>query len=224
MNNEESGSISKQDIVSFMLAEYEALRVARNTIITVSENRSNFFLAAITAATLALTFIGQASSTRDSLMPAGIAVGVGLFLLGTLTFIRALEAHIANYIYVRGMNRIRRYFVEKSPAIRDYIMLPTSDNVPRFKSVGFAPHKSGFWVEQTALIAAINSLVLSVLVSLLARCGFACSTKVGVGVGILAFVAALSVHQSYRSVRLKQVEKETVVRFPASLNDRKEND
>jgi hypothetical protein len=207
-----------------MIAEYEALRGARTLSETVSSNSSNLFLAAVSGAMIALGLIGQVDALKDQFFLASLVFLFGLLLVGFCTFARTLEGQIACRIYVRGMNRIRRYFVELAPNITNYLILPVSDDVPAFCSAGFSPSR---WVAQfinpPAVVATINSIIGSVLITGILRASCNLYTQFTIFCcGAVVFIAMFIAHHTYQVCRLKKAEVkwETKVYFPSPKADK----
>jgi hypothetical protein len=142
-----------------------------------------------------------------------IVLLTSLFLLGIVTFSRVIEGHIANLIYVRGMNRIRRYFSEYAPETLSFFILPTTDNVPRFHSVGFNVSGLATWFTLASIVGIINSAVLSANALILVS-GTRISSFFVVLVSISVFLLSLFIHQRYQISRFSKAEKEIEVRFP----------
>lgn len=208
--------MSPDQTVQFMIAEYEALRDSRNTILETIDRRVNYFLTAVSGATVALTLIGQLSGMSESFLFSSLIVLSLLFLLGTFLFLRAVEIHIANYVYVRGMNRVRRYFVDSAPDLKRYLILPVSDDVPAFNTVGFFLSKApSRIIDLTSMIAAISSFIASVAVTGGAALYFSLPTSVSLSIGLLVFIVVFSIYRVYENGRLRRAERATPVEFPS---------
>lgn len=214
--NSQYGQIPPERILDIMTAEYEALREARALVHTSSNNSANLFFAAISGATIAFTLIGQLSGVGETLFLTGLVVLSASLLLGLVTFVRVLEGHIANRVYIRGMNRIRRYFVELAPIVADYVILPVNDDVPTFLSVDFAPSRWAILLSAAGTIAIINSIVGSVLIGILMRVASCLPTLLSILVGSVVFIVMFIAHQRYQVRRLQKAEKETEIRFPST--------
>ena len=200
-----------------LIAEYEALQKAREIVLSVTESRVNFFFASISGIAVLLALLAQLLD-RNVLVSITFVVAVSLLLLGIVTFVRAVEGHIANLIYVRGMNRIRRYFVTLFPDIKPYFILPIRDDIPRFRSVGFSASRLSSWFTLASIVAVSNSVLAGIITGILVhlyaqQSGMALSGTIGV----FAFWVCILLHQSFISYRLKKAEKETEVLFTDDL-------
>lgn len=214
MTEEEKEKFNKLSYtLQIMIAEYESLQRARESVLRINDNRVNFFFTAITVTGVFLTFVFDTIGSRVANITS-IALLTLLFLLGIVTFVRITEGHIANLIYVRGMNRIRRYFSEFSPEITNYFILPITDNVPRFYSVSFNTSRFASWLTIAGLIGIVNSAVLSANVLVLITIATKMSLMLIGIVSISTFSLCLLLHSKYQSGKLSKAEKETEVRFP----------
>ena len=198
-----------------MIAEYEALREARTTTYTGSTNSSNLFLAAVSGGTIALALISQVLK-GDTCVLASLVILVGLLLLGVCTFVRTLEGQIVCRVYVRGMNRIRHYFVELTPNVADYIILPVNDDVPKFYTAGLNPSKWAVLINLPGMIAIINSIIGSVLIVGTLMVLFALPTLQTILWGGVIFTVMFIAHFGYQMMRFKKAERETKIRFPST--------
>ena len=204
---------SKSELaLQVMITEYESLQRARDSVLRINENRANFFFTSITITVIFLTFVFETMGDEMA-KTISIVLLTSLFLLGIVTFSRVIEGHIANLIYVRGMNRIRRYFSEYAPETLSFFILPITDNVPRFHSVGFNVSGLATWFTLASIVGIINSAVLSANALILVS-GTRISSFFVVLVSISVFLLSLFIHQRYQISRFSKAEKEIEVRFP----------
>lgn len=117
---------SNDNEISFMLEEYTTLRELKISLDSKGENRVNFYLATISGASVALGLLNQLSIPLELLYFLNAAVFIGILILGNITFARMVERTTRNTEYERGMNRIRRYFVDNYPNIKNIFSSPSS--------------------------------------------------------------------------------------------------
>ena len=78
---------TQQHAVDFMIAEYETLRNLRQDLITLGENRLNFFLASVSGAAVFVALISQLSTYQE----------IVLFVVGVVTlFLRKSSRFLFN--------------------------------------------------------------------------------------------------------------------------------
>jgi hypothetical protein len=203
----------KADVRDFMLTEYETLRSIRSDVTSLGHSNVNFFLATISGAIVGLALFSQSSGLSEILPVITGVILASLFLLGIIIFARTVERDIGITIYARGMNRIRLYFTQLSPNIKEYLILPISDDIPSFKSVGLLP-KSSFLLNLSGTIAVINSLIASTGILLLIKAVITSSIEQIVLVNTIAFVMFYFAQYRYLTARLREVEKQTESLFP----------
>lgn len=204
--------------LNFMLTEFETLRCLRSDISSIGESRVNVFLAAVSAGLVGLTLLNQSSvlSVLGEVLPPLITCVVlaGLLFLGIITFGRAIERDINIKLYARGLNRIRRYFVQLDPDLREYLLLPISDDRPRFKSMGWLP-SGGQFLSLESMVAVINSTVATVAVSAFTTVILELENVEITAIAILAFLGVCVAQYRYMNSRLEKAENQTETRFPS---------
>jgi len=174
-------------VQDFMLAEYETLRSIRSDIISLGQSNVNFFFAIVSGAIVGLGLLSQ-SPVIAGIIP--IITGIILsscFLLGVIVFARTVERDIGITIYTRGLNRIRRHFVQLSPDIEDYLILPVNDDIPPFASVGFL-RKGSYVLNLSGIVSLINSVIASTGILVLVKSVFASSVELLVIIGVVTLL------------------------------------
>ena len=151
-----------------MIAEFGVLQSARDSLNNVTNTRVNVFLASVSATVLTLSFVVNAynfDTNEFFLIATGLLLSV--LFLGRTILIGTLEAQGSMINYIRGMNRIRRYFVERAIGYRadiaSFFILPTVDNLPSFDSVDAFKTNSLGRVGTIEMIGTINSAVVGAL-------------------------------------------------------------
>lgn len=127
-----------KDAEDFLVAEYETLKEFRKSQVDQAQNRFNLFLVLVSSAVGIIALVTDAQDTRaTSAFFISVALtSLALLYLGIVTFRRIIQNHIHTTTYTRGLNRIRRYFVERYPEIEQYLTFPTREDYPRFKAMG----------------------------------------------------------------------------------------
>lgn len=205
--NIQKQSKPEEHSLGFMLAEFETLRCLRSDMKSMGESRVNIFLLAVSGGLVGGLALLNESSGFENVLPSitGLVVLVGLFLLGFITFRRTIETDINMKIYARGLNRIRRYFVQLDPDLREYLILPISDDQPRFGTLGWLP-SGGQFFSLESMVAVINSIIATVAASAFAiRILKLENMQVGL-IAIPAFLVVCGAHYLYMSIRFKKAE------------------
>jgi len=199
-----------------MLAEYNTLRELRQSLDTVGENRVNFFLATASGSVVGLALINQLSVQVEILFFLNGAVFVGLFSLGLITFARMVERSVNIILFTRGMNRIRRYFSDRHPAIERYLWLPVYDDKPSLKATLF-DFKARRWslTGLPPMVAIINSIITTVGSVILARIALNIVIEWSLIIGVGAFLLAMTFQYRYYSNRVQAKRQSTLINFPS---------
>ncbi len=213
MATQDSPSSSEQ-IVSFMLAEYELLTDARASTIAQNENRLNFFIAVTSGSAALIAFFTNEGTLHDiAFRSITLFVMFLLFLFGLVTSKRLIEGTISIVTYTRGLNRVRRYFSNIDRGIVDYLILPINDDVPQFGAVGFLTSK-GSGVNLTVVPILVSSALIAFIIAItLDLIGI--SLWFVTATGFVSFFLALIAHYLYYKHTLEKARRNTVVMFPA---------
>lgn len=211
--------MSDDKLVDFMIAEYENLRERRDSLDKLGESRVNFFLATISGALVGLTLLVQVPYINDIVHFIVALIIIGILWIGFTMFARMVSRSINLILLDRGMNRIRRYFVDKNPEIKDYISLPIYDDMPRLSPFivsrgrynlrGFPP-----------TIAIINGMIACIGVVLLFRSVIGIDTMLSILIGGLIFILVISLQYRYYADQVKKeaVKQQAKVRFPSKTD------
>jgi hypothetical protein len=147
-----------QEAVRFFLAEFGALQQAHTTQLAVRDRQINLYVtlaAAITVATVVGLAIVPSDNKRVFLISVGIAL-IEFALLGLILAYRAIQAQLSSVVYLRGMSRIRRFFVmADEDTLEQYLVQPINDDEPGFSEIasgGILVH-----VLQSDILAFINA-------------------------------------------------------------------
>ena len=136
--------------------------------------------------------------------------------LGLFTFERLLQTAIEDAIYVRGINRIRHYYVDLVPEMARYFVLSTYDDgrgmMLEMGLLRFHRLAQSFLTNAT-MVAFINSVVASVVVGVSVGL-LADSMALAVGTGIAAFLGCMVLHMWYQDARWAALEREMPALFP----------
>jgi hypothetical protein len=198
--------------LDFMIAEYETLRTFRQDLISLGENRFNFFLVILSGTAVSLTWLNQLSGYQDVVyLITAIVIG-GMLLLGLTTFARITHRNASIILYTRGMNRIRRYFVENYPNIEEHIILDIYDDQPAFKSPSMRE-------QLPIMLAIINGMIASIGGAVLARVVFVWSMMATVLVGLGSFVILFLAQLSYHNLQSRNRERKLKIYFPTPVPD-----
>lgn len=216
---------AQDQATTFLLAEHTRLCELYLSTRETAERRVTLFL------TLTTTIVGVSVALTQlpgiqtlQLLEFALASAVGIFLLGIITFHRLLERSMQGTEYLRAINRIHRYFVERAPEIEPYLFWAPYDNIPRYDSrgVGGAETREVILLVDCVFFATAVGLAVMILAQV-SLSGLDLLVWAIVG-WIIAFMLAFLAHQQYERVVLAREEKTkaNIVRYPFPENERTE--
>jgi hypothetical protein len=194
----------------FLLTEFDLLKEMRASGIAQSENQLKFFITIVSGTTAVLAVLAQLG--KKDLMDVSLPLVIPLFVVGVLVFIRLIEAHISITVYTRGLNRIRRYFLDNDRTIEKYLILPVSDDTPTFGRIGFLSTRISV-AGLTALATIINSALAFAFFSILSYRVWSILC-VAVIVGVLGFLLSIVAHHLYNERQTRNASNKVGVEFP----------
>jgi hypothetical protein len=210
----------RQKMLQFMATEHSVLQAGRSATIFETGGRTAVFLGTVSSTLVALAFIGQISRLGTAFFAFALVLLPTLFFLGLVTFERALELGIEDYIYAAGMSRIRHLYVEMVPQAEKYFvgsihddlattMAPTVFGMP----LGLAWWQSFLTVP--GAIAMVNGVIVGSFAGLLVRVVGVETLTLSVGVGIAVFVVSALLHGRHQEARWQQIEGRLPPLFPS---------
>ena len=198
---------------SFMLAEYELLKEFRGSMLSQMESRTNFLFTSVSAIATVLAIISQITGFNQSFLIIASILTFLLFLLGVITFLRLVEGHVSFTLYTRGINRIRRYFVDADSRIRNYVLLPITDNTPKFGVLGFSSAKISK-VGNVGMAIFINTIIFGSFLALFTSMLLSTLAISHIFFIVLASVLVWFFQFRFYSSRTKRAEENNLSKFP----------
>lgn len=211
-----SESPNQAELAQYATAEHFTLQTARVATTTEAVGRATIFLGGVSGVVLALAFIGQVSQLGDEFNLFVLLLLPPLLFSGVVTFVRVLECAIEYMIYERGMNRLRRLFAERSPELRDYLILSTCDDtIGTLSNTGKRPSARQLFLTTAGLIAVIDGLIAGALMAVLMGLAGIGRGEASIAGGVFAFGSVLALHQLYQYTAWKRRIEATPVLFPS---------
>lgn len=179
-----------------LVAEYNVLISALNSVSSASLTRTSLFLGVLSAAGMAFGFASQGGVDPSTFLALALQVFVLVLFLGIATFARLVEIQRELMVYIAGMNRIRYFFQEVAPASRPYFVLPIYDDGPAlYRSIGTGMRRKRPKFEILHLTVQTQGNVGIVTAVVAAGCGALVASPAGNVVAwlgaILAFLVTL---------------------------------
>ncbi len=204
-------------ILQFLTTEHFALQTGRSITVADASGRSSLFLSTISSTLIALAFIGQISRLGTAFFLFALVLFPSLFFLGLVTFERVLQSAIEDIVCGRGINRIRHFYVELAPQVKDYFILSIHDD--EAGTHGNMSMQMSWWqlfLTTAGMIAVINSILAGAFTGLLIYQLFASSLLPCLSAAIVIFLVVLVAHQRYQWVYWRRSNRHLTVLFPSN--------
>ena len=209
----------RQKMLQIMATEHSALQAGRSATIFETGGRITVFLGTVSSTLIALAFVGQISGLGTAFFAFALVLLPTLFFLGLVTFERAMQLGVEDYIYAVGMSRIRHFYVQMIPQAQKYFVGSIHDDF----ATTLAPTVFGMPVTvawQSLLtvpgaIAMVNSVIVGSFAGLLVGAFMVQSLALSVGVGIAAFVVSVFLQRRHQIGRWQQIEQRLPTLFPS---------
>lgn len=215
--NERSEALQAQ-ILQCLTTEHFVLQTGRSMTVADASSRSSLFLGTISSTLIALAFIGNISQLGGAFFLFALVLFPSLLFLGLVTFERVLQSAIEDMVCMRGMNRLRHFYVELAPQVKDYFILSSHDDEAGVHGNMCMPKE--WWqlfLTTAGMIAAINSILAGAFAGLLIYHLFALPLLLCMGVAIVIFLLVLLAHQRYQWRSWRQAERCLKVLFPSEV-------
>jgi hypothetical protein len=209
----------RQKMLQFMATEHSVLQAGRSATIFETGGRTAVFLGTVSSTLIALAFVGQISGLGTAFFAFALVLLPTLFFLGLVTFERAMQLGIEDYIYAVGMSRIRHFYVETVPQAEKYFVGSIHDDfattmAPTVFGRPIAPGWQSLLTVPGA-IAMVNSVIVGAFAGLLVGAFIVESLAPSVGVGIAAFVVSGLLQRRHQIARWDQIVRRLPTLFPS---------
>lgn len=202
-------------LATIMTTEHYNLRMALSMSTTEISGRSSLFVGAVSSGMIAIAFVGQVSHLATTFFVFSLVVIAALLVMGLITFERVLESSNTQFMYARGITRIRHLYLEYAPQMRPYIILSSRDDVEGTLADMGVMHSSGWqgFFSLAGMVAMITSVLVGSFVGLLLAV-FSLPLAVTVSVGSVAFLVSVGLHQLYQWRNWLQLGRDLPALFP----------
>jgi hypothetical protein len=111
--------------VNFVTTEHFALQSARAATIAESTGRATMFLTSASGGMIALGLVATASGVGATFYAFGLVLLPTLAFVGLVTFERAVQIGLEDYLLMRRIALLREYYFREAPELQQYLV-----NVP----------------------------------------------------------------------------------------------
>jgi hypothetical protein len=208
---------NRQDILQFMTTEHFVLQTARAATIQEANQRANLFLTSVSSATIALAFVAQVTQMGSAFVLFSVILLPCLYIIGLVTFVRAVQVAIEDMVHARGMARIRHYYVELAPAMERYFVHATHDNYRALLAdKAFKRSRWQSFMSTSTMVNAVASAIAGVFAGIVASAATGTTTAIAAGCGILVFAASAFLLWRFHERSWRAGEESLRVVFPDS--------
>jgi hypothetical protein len=111
--------------VNFVTTEHFALQSARAATIAESTGRATMFLTSASGGMIALGLVATATGVGTAFYAFGLVLLPTLAFVGLVTFERAVQIGLEDYLLMRRIALLREYYFREAPELQQYLV-----NVP----------------------------------------------------------------------------------------------
>jgi hypothetical protein len=210
--------------VQMLATEHWSLLATRSLSWNEAFSRATMFLSLLSGAVVALALVAQASKFGEAFVVFAVLVLPVVLFVGVATYMRLLEINNEDYVWVRGMNRLRGAYLEIDPGLAPYFITGvTEDAVGIFRTFGASDEDlqradwfHGF-VTTPATIGFVDAMLAAVLAAIVVS-QLQMTPVPAAGIGIVAFLATFVVlgYVGYRSQAMARLSGDLRHRVPES--------
>jgi hypothetical protein len=214
--SEQETKASASEILQILITEHTNLQAARSATVFEANGRTTLFLGTVSSGIVALAFIGQISQMGTAFLLFALILLPSLIFIGIVTFIRVNQTGIEDMIAARGINRIRHYYAEAVPQVKDYFIMSAHDDMQGYlQNMGGRVSIWQQFVSTGGLVGVINSILTAVFAGLFSFAISSAPLPVCIAVGVVIFVASITVYAWYQHWYWRQNENRLKVLFPS---------
>jgi hypothetical protein len=168
------------------------------------------FLTLLTGTVVALALVAQATAFGQGFVVFALLLLPVVLFIGCATYVRLVEINEEDLVWVQGMNRLRRAYLELDPGIEPYLISGWTEDLAGVlltygSRLGPRGSREGFMhalVTTPSMIGFVDCAVAAVLVGLvIAQLGGGMAlTVVVAALGFVGTFAALAVHTGRKAM------------------------
>ena len=193
--------------VQMLATEHWSLLATRSLSWNEAFARAGMFLSLLSGAVVSLALVAQATAFGEGFVLFALLILPVVLFVGLATYVRLLEINNEDYVWVKGMNRLRGAYLEIDPDIaRHFVSGATEDAVGIFRTYGATDEDlqradwfHGF-VTTPATIGFVNAMVAAVLAAIVVvQLSMAMVSAAAVGVLVFFVTAAALGYYGFRT-------------------------
>jgi hypothetical protein len=201
--------------MQILATEHWSLLATRSLSWNEAFARSSMFLSLLSGAIVALALVAQATQFGEGFVVFALLTLPVVLFVGLATYVRLLEINNEDYVWVRGMNRLRSAYLEIDPDVGRYFVTGTTEGaVDIFRTYGSTDETMdtglfhGF-VTTPSTIGFVDAMVAAVLAAIVVvQLNMAMVSAALVGVVAFLVSAVILGFVGYRSQRMSALAME----------------
>lgn len=169
-DTEASAAPVPREDIEILSTEHWSLLSTRSLGWNEMAGRTQMYLTAISGTVVALALVAQGTEFGPQFIWFALGLLPPLLFIGLVTFVRLVYLNLEDARWLQGMNRIRRAYVEASPAIESYLVTSSRDD-ERGLLVSYAAQSPGpGWVHALfttpGMISVVNAVIGAAVVGI----------------------------------------------------------
>jgi hypothetical protein len=197
--------LARQLALTALTTEHFNLQTARMGTIAEANGRSTLYLGALSSATIAVAFVGQANQLGDTFYLFALTLLPPVFLLGVFTYLRLVQTSIEDMLYTMGSFRIRQYFVGLDSAAAPFFPPTDPQGITKLERMGVVPTGPlQMLLTAASMVACINAIVGGVAVALALRSLLEASVPVAAVAGAVVALVVATLFVVYQVRRFRR--------------------
>ena len=203
--DEPTDPLARQLALTALTTEHFNLQTARMGTIAEANGRSTLYLGALSSATIAVAFVGQANQLGDTFYLFALTLLPPVFLLGVFTYLRLVQTSIEDMLYTMGSFRIRQYFVGLDSAAAPFFPPTDPQGITKLERMGVVPTGPlQMLLTAASMVACINAIVGGVAVALALRSLLEASVPVAAVTGAVVALVVATLFFGYQVRRFRR--------------------
>lgn len=210
------GGVAREDAAQralraqLLATEHWSLLATRSLSWNESFARAGMFLSLLSGAVVALALVAQATSFGEGFFLFGLLLLPVVLFVGIATYVRLVEINNEDVVWVVGMNRLRRAYLDLDPSLEPHLITGWGDD-PESIMRTYGTHASGSGllhglVTTPTTIGFVDATIAGVLAGiLLVQLGMSMAPVAVVGVGVFVLTVVVLGVYGYRSAVMASV-------------------
>jgi hypothetical protein len=201
--------------IQILTTEHFNLQTARSATISEAIGRLSSFLGTMSGVLIALGFAGQAASFGTPFRVLTLVLLPSLLLVGVTTCSRVLQTSLEDIHYLRGISRIRHFYVEAAPELADYLVGSIHDDMTSgMRGMGLHWSRWQPFLSTVALISMVNSIIAGTLAALIVTWALEGAIPLAVVAGLVVGLGVFGAHFALGMRMLRNSGREILPLFP----------